>query len=327
MPLAPILLKLLAILCVVALGYVAGRMKWLGDDLHDPARILGNAAFYIFVPALLFRTTSRIDFSVMPWRTLAVFFAPVLLMMLSLYTVLRMRLKAGQPVASPSVRAITASFGNTVQMGIPMAAAMFGEAGLPIHVAIVSLHALTLLTVLTALVETDLARDRVRQGLAEARLGRMLLTTLKNTVIHPVVLPILAGLLWNASGLPMPSLVDETLVQLGQAVVPLCLVLIGLSLAYHGLQGALKAAVLLSLLKLVLLPLVVLLAGRLLFGLSGLPLAVVVMAAALPVGNNALIFAQRYRTLEGEATATAVLSTFAFALTAPLWLWVVTHLS
>ena len=57
-------------------------------------------------------------------------------------------------------------------------------------------------------------------------------------------------------------------------------------------------------------------------GLHGLPLAVVVMAAALPTGSNALLFAQRYATLEAEATAAIVLSTFGFVFTAPAWLLV-----
>ena len=56
------------------------------------------------------------------------------------------------------------------------------------------------------------------------------------------------------------------------------------------------------------------------FGLSGVPLAVLVMAAALPVGSNALLFAQRYATLEAEATAAIVASTVAFVATAALWL-------
>jgi malonate transporter and related proteins len=47
---------------------------------------------------------------------------------------------------------------------------------------------------------------------------------------------------------------------------------------------------------------------------------VLVMMAALPVGSNALIFAQRYETLKAEATGAIVFSTLAFGLTAPLWL-------
>jgi malonate transporter len=53
---------------------------------------------------------------------------------------------------------------------------------------------------------------------------------------------------------------------------------------------------------------------------------VIVMAAALPTGSNALIFAQRYRSQEGETTAAIVASTLLFMLTAPLWLAVLSAL-
>ena len=58
--------------------------------------------------------------------------------------------------------------------------------------------------------------------------------------------------------------------------------------------------------------------GGLMLDLMNLPL--------FPVGSNALIFAQRYRTLEAETTAATVLSTLAFVVTAPLWLAVLAHL-
>ena len=107
---------------------------------------------------------------------------------------------------------------------------------------------------------------------------------------------------------------------LGSAVVPLCLVLIGLSLAYYGVQGSVRGALGVTLLKLLVLPALVLVVAHWGFGLSGLPLSVLVMLAALPVGSNALIFAQRYQTMQAEATAAIVFSTLAFVLTAPLWL-------
>jgi hypothetical protein len=321
--------KLLAIFVAVALGWIAGRMRWLGDERRgaDPARTLSNAAFYIFVPALLFRTTSRLDFDTLPWRTLAAFFVPVVALLLGVYLWQR-RGNRGRalPTAAPSVRAISATFGNTLQIGVPMAAALFGEAGLGIHITVVSLHALTLLTVLTTLVEMDLARARARDE-ATATLASTLATTLRNTIIHPVVLPVVAGMAWNATGIGLPPVIDEALELLGSAVVPLCLVLIGMSLAYYGVRGAARGAVLLSMLKLLLLPAVVLVVAHWAFGLTGLPLAVIVMMAALPVGSNALIFSQRYETLEAEATAAIVFSTFAFVLTAPLWLAVLALLA
>ena len=315
--------KLLAIFVVVAIGWVVGELKWLGpaSDISDPARTLSSAAYYIFVPALLFRTTARIDFKSMPWSTLVAVFVPLMMMLVATYTWVRWRNRDDElPVAAPSVRAISASFGNTVQVGIPMAAALFGETGLAIHLAIVSLHALVLLTLTTALVELDLARAQRRLNLADVHLARTLATTARNTVIHPVVLPVLIGLTWNVLGLPLPTVADEILQTLGQAVVPLCLVLIGMSLAYYGVKGAARSAVALSVLKLLVLPALVLAVAHWGFHLNGLPLAVVVMMAALPIGSNALIFAQRYRALEAETTAATVFSTLGFAVSAPLWL-------
>lgn len=310
--------KLLAIFLTVGLGWVAGRMRWLGSgaDARDPARVMANAAFYIFVPALLFRTTARLDFAALPWRIVAAFFVPAVVFVLLVY--LRQRRRPGLAPAAPAARTVSASFGNSVQLGIPMAAALFGEPGLAIHITLVSLHALVLLTLPTVLVEADLARSQPGPRAIAATIR----STVRNTLVHPVVLPVVAGLAWNLTGLGLHPVADEALSGLGSAVVPVCLVLIGLSLAYYGVQGQWRGAIELSALKLLVLPAMVLGVARWGFGLDGLPLAVVVLMAAMPTGSNALIFAQRYAVLQQEATGAIVLSTFAFALTASLWLGV-----
>jgi len=341
--------KLLAIILTVALGWVVGRMRWLDGAPRrhatapqggssgpaepvppesagagaDPPRLLGNVAFYLLVPALMFRTTAALDFATMPWRTVAAFFVPVLAFLLAVYVWQRASGRAeGHGAAAPSVRAIAATFGNSVQVGIPLAAALFGQRGLEIHVALVSLHAIILLSVLTVLAELDVARHG-----GEQRLLPTLRQTLTNTIVHPVVLPVLAGLACNLAGLELHPVLDEALASLGSAVVPICLVLIGLTLAYYDLQGRIRAAVVITVLKLLVLPALVLATAWWGFGLGGLPLSVVVLMAALPVGSNALIFSQRYETLEAEATAAIVISTAAFAITASLWLGVLAVLS
>jgi malonate transporter len=318
--------KLLAILVAVAIGWIVGRMRWLGHGEAgsdgDPARVLANSAFYIFVPALLFRTTARLDTATLPWAFLLAFFVPVLAVVALIYAFERWRRKPDEAVTVPSVRAITAGFGNTLQVGVPVAAGVFGEQGLAIHIAVVSLHALTILTLLTSLVELDLARGRGSRSF-----GATLRQTVRNTVIHPVVLPVLAGLGWHATGWPLPAVFDEVLQSLGTAVVPLCLTLIGMSLAYYGWPRSWRGIGGLVAAKLLLIPAVVLGIAHWGLGLAGLPLAVIVMVAALPTGSNALIFAQRYRTMETEVTAATVLSTVLYVATAPLWLALLAWLS
>ena len=49
-------------------------------------------------------------------------------------------------------------------------------------------------------------------------------------LFHHLPQAVLAGMAWNLTGAPIPGPVDEVLQMLGTAVVPLCLVAIGLSL-------------------------------------------------------------------------------------------------
>jgi predicted permease len=224
--------------------------------------------------------------------------------------------------AAPATRAVGAIYGNALQLGIPMASALFGEPGLALHVALVSIHGVLLLSLLTVLVEADLARADPQASRASA-----VRNTLRNAIVHPVVLPMLAGAAWNLGGWGLHPVFDQALAGLGGAVVPVCLVLTGVSLATYGLRGSVRGAVVVTLLKLLALPTLVLAVAHWGFGLSGLPLNVLVMMAALPVGSNALIFAQRYETLQAETSTAIVLSTVAFAATASLWLAVLAALA
>lgn len=324
--------KLLVIFGTLAIGWVSIRLRWFGRDNDGAAlsRAIGDAAMTIFVPALLFRTMARLDLAAMPWRVAQAYFMPTVLLALLVYGWLHHRVRvaarsgatSGQLPAAPAIRTLAATYGNGVQLGIPFAAALFGEAGLAIHLALVSLHGVILLTLITVLAELELARTAPATTLRDT-----LHKTLRNTLIHPVVLPVVAGLLWNLLGFGLHPLLDTMLAGLGVAVVPLCLVAIGMTLAVHGVRGKLGDALRLSALKLLLLPLLVLVTARWGFGLDGLALKVAVMMAALPAGTNALIFAQRYRTLEPEATAVIVISTALFALTATAWLMLLAQLA
>ena len=60
-----------------------------------------------------------------------------------------------------------------------------------------------LLTTATVLTENDLGTGRsLRSRVAQ---------TVRRSVVHPVVLPILLGLAYNATGLALPGLVDDVL--------------------------------------------------------------------------------------------------------------------
>lgn len=294
--------KLLPIFLLALAGFLFGRSK--AFDSGHVTRGISNVAFYLFVPALLFRTTSRIDLASLEFRALAAFFVPTVLLMLIVVAVERRRNVAADVAA---VRALSVTFGNTVQIGIPVALAAFGEAGLATHATIIAMHALVMLTTATVLMEWA-RRDRAR----DLSIASVVIPMFRQTMIHPVILPVVAGFAWNIFALPMPGPVDATLSTLAQAAVPLCLVLIGLSMAHYGVAGVVRPAVAQSAVKLLVQPMMVAVAAYWIVPLEHTTAAVTVLCAALPIGANPLLFAQRYNVAERETTAAIALSTIAF---------------
>jgi predicted permease len=137
---------------------------------------------------------------------------------------------------------------------------------------------------------------------------RTVARAVRNSVLHPVPLPIIVGLLFAQTGLVLPTAVDKPLMLLGQAFSPVALVLVGITLALTRVGTHLRGALALAVVKNVVHPLLVAGVGWVL-GVRGLPLTVMVVAAAMPIGANAFLFSQRYRVAEDLVTSAVVVST------------------
>lgn len=301
----PVFAALIPVVLLVALGYAAGRARWLRAE---SSKDLSNLVFLVLTPALMFRTMSRVDVQQLDFRPLLSYFAAVLLLFGATLLWQGFNRRA-------AVLALAASFSNTVMIGIALIGLAYGEAGLVILLTLVSLHALVLLTVATVVLELAVAREA-----AAARpqpIWRTVLGAVRNAVIHPVPLPILLGLLYAQTGWVIPEVVDRPLQWLGQAFGPLALLLVGVTLAGTAVGPHLRGALAVTLAKNLLLPALVALLG-LLLGLTGLPLLVMVVTAALPIGANVFLFSQRYAVAEELVTACVIVSNAAALLTVPL---------
>jgi predicted permease len=219
-----------------------------------------------------------------------------------------------------AARGLANMFSNTVMIGVPLVGLVYGQEGLVTLFTLVSLHALILLTAATVVFELAEARDNQRSGRSAPRpMWRTVLQAVRNGIVHPVPLPILAGLLFAQTGLVLPEVVDRSLQVLGQALGPMALLLVGVTLAYTKVGRNLREAVGIALVKNLVHPLL-LLALAWAFGLDGLPVAVMFTAAALPVGANVFLFTQRYGVMQEEVSASIAVSTALALATVPLML-------
>jgi malonate transporter len=295
----PVLSSLLPVVLLIAIGVIAGKARLIrGEAVRD----LSNLVFLVLTQALLFRTMSTVHLEQLEFRSVALYYAVAAALFIALLLVQGLNSRS-------AVLALAAIFSNTLMIGVPLIGLAYGEAGLVVLFTLISMHALVLLTFATVVLELLVAHEDALAGAAAPR--HMLVTVaqaVKNAVIHPVPLPIIAGLLYAQTGWGLHPVVERPLKLLGDAFGPVALVLVGVTLAHAAIGAQLKGALVISLLKTVLHPLLMLAAGWLV-GLRGLPLAVMVVAASLPVGANVFLFSQRYRKAEDIVTASVAVST------------------
>jgi predicted permease len=307
--LSAIVFTILPVFAVALAGWILSRARLISED---GIKGFGNVTFYLFVPALLFRAMRTVHLESLDLRPVFAYFSGALVVFALSMIVARRWLQRSSRHAAVTGLAVT--FSNTVLLGIPLVKLAFGDPGLVILLMLISMHALILYSTATLALEFgDALGEKKGEGVATRLLS--LGEPLRNTILSPVILPIVAGLAWGLLRLPLPDSIDAPLALLGTASGPCSLVLLRATLANYGIREFWREAAVLMLLKNIGYPLLIWAISRYAFGLDGLALAIVTVTAALPMGANVFLFAQRYQVAQGEITAAVALSTLAGVVT------------
>ena len=312
---SPVFTSLAPVILFIALGFYVGRRGWIRAAA---VKDLANLVFMVLTPALLFRTMSTVHIQDLDFGPVGIYFAAFGLVYAATLAVLGFS-------SLGAARALANTFSNTLMIGVPLVGLVFGDAGLVTLFTLISVHSLILLTAATVVFELASAREHAgREGAEQQPMWRTVLQAVRNGIVHPVPLPIIAGLLFAQTGLTVPEVVGKPLLLLGQALGPIALLLVGVTLAFTKVGHHFKAALRIAMVKCVVHPIVLATLGWAL-GLSGLPLAVMIVAASLPVGANVFLFAQRYAVAEDEVTASVAVSTALALVSMPVVIVAVTR--
>ena len=299
-----IFLKTLPFFAVIGLGFATGRTRFFSEDA---TAYLTKFVFYFALSAMLFGFAANLDLqAIFNWSFVGAYLSATTLVWALVAAVAFAR---GAGVEAAVFEAHTGVIGNVGFLGIPMLALLLGPAAVGPVLMVLAVDLIVFSTVLT-LVITGHREGRMRLAV----FGVLAMGLLKNPMIVSVVL----GLGWGATGWALPVPVNEFLTLLGAAATPCALFAIGASLAGRRAERV-EVAVWLSLAKLVLHPGAVALAVGL-FGVEPYAATVMIAAAALPVAGNVFILAQHYRVAPQRVSAAILISTAAsvFSVTAVL---------
>ncbi|MEK9599173.1 MAG: AEC family transporter [Pontimonas sp.] len=278
---------------VVATGYVTGRIGILGPTALD---VLSKAAFFVFSPALLFIVLGDADIQVLfsdllPVSALAAIGALVLYVVIAVVSRVR---GAGRL----TVGGLAASYVNSNNIGLPLAAYILGDPALAAPVLLFQLIVMSpvALTILDISSHGSLSARRILSG----------------PIRNPLIIGSILGVVVSWWDLELPDIIHEPLDLLGQAAVPTLLFALGLSLASQRLWEARefrREIAMAAIIKLSVMPLIAWLLGVFVFSLDDHALFTVVILAALPSAQNVFNYSQRYHVATPLARDSVVLTT------------------
>lgn len=297
-----IFLKTLPFFLLIGTGWLAGKTGFF------PAQAtawLTKFVFYFALSAMLFRFAATLDIDELfdPGFVLAYLTGSLALWALAFAVANWRRL----PLDQAAMEAHVAMTGNTGFLGVPMLVALLGPAAIGPVLMVLTIDLVVFSTLVTLLITV-------------ARQGRITLSTLiplaRGIVANPMIVSMVAGLIWAKLHIPMPAPLGEFLALLGAAATPGALFAIGASLAERSAER-LGPAIWLSTAKLVLHPLLVAATALLIFGVEPYAAGVMIAAASLPVAGNVYILAQHFGVAAHRVSAAILISTAASIATVP----------
>jgi predicted permease len=298
---------------LLGLGYLTVRIGLLSTEVGEK---LSDFVFTLAIPLLLFTTLARADFhGISPWRVWAAYFVPFaviwVLADLTVRLVFRRDRRAG------IIGGGSAAYGNSVLLGLPLMHAAFGDSGTLFLVVVLAIHLPAMMMISVALNEWAVASSGAAVDRRPRRevLARLALSLAR----HPILIGIVAGSLWRATGLAIPDIAARIIDPLARAAGPVALFSCGTALVNYGMARQIRPAIAISVLKLALMPALVFVAARFL-GLPPIGVAALTLTAACPTGVNTYLIAVQLGTGQALASNALVISTAASVLTVALWL-------
>jgi len=297
----------LPVFALVLCGWVAARRGLLQDSGVEGINIF---VFWFALPAMLFRAVAAHPVSKIadPGYFAAYLLAGAILFAGMLWLARR------RPAGDRTALAFSATHGNVGFLGLPLLAQLGDESRLPAMVMTIVADICVL--IVGSIVLFEFARSGEDGGTPRAARLRAALGGLLRT---PLILGIVAGLVFSATGSQLPTPADALVKLLAQAAGPCALFAIGASLGGRAVVLDRSVGGLL-LAKLVVHPVLV---GAAMWALGVDPAlaAIGVLAAALPTASNTYILSQRYGIDTRAIGSAIVIGTFAAAGTVSFVIW------
>lgn len=224
------------IFLMMLLGVLFRRLGWI-DEVF--ASKMNKFVFLVPLPALLFEDLATVDF-VQVWNLKFVLFCFVATFLSIAIAAAVSFLWKDRPIQGEFIQASYRS--SAALLGIAFIQNIYGDSGMAplMIIGSVPLYNVMAVVVLSFFQPEKKKLDR-----------QVWVNTLKGIVTNPIIIGIVAGLLWSALRLQMPAILEKTVSNIGAVATPMGLMAMGATFDIRKAFGKAKPAITASVMKLV----------------------------------------------------------------------------
>ena len=289
---------------LIFLGLFARATGFIGED---GALNLSKFAFFVALPPMMFMNVAAGNpEDILNWGF--VWRYELATITLFIVTALLARSAFSLTRLESGIFGLNAAYPNYGYMGVPLAIMAFGDAA-AMPLALMLFADTVILLMLTAAFVVGGAG-----GLVTA-MRRTMLTLVKN----PLLISVVAGLAFAASGLALSGPIDTIITMLAGAAAPVALFALGATVYGQPLAKAVPEIASISAVRLFLHPAMV--AGLFLPGQDIIWVQTAILAASLPVAANVFVLASHYGGYAGRTASAILASTILASISVPVVLF------
>ena len=295
---------------IILCGSLARLWGWFSEE---SGRTLARFAFFVVLPPFMFIAITSIDVTALFHIGFVLRYELVTITMFfiaGIFATFVIRLTPQQR----GLFCLNTAYPNYGYIGVPLAILAFGQqAAAPISLILVC-------DTITLLVMTTIMSHNAATG----HLGRALRDTIISMLRNPLLLTVLVGLGFSASGFQLAALPEQFLKMLAGAAAPTALFALGITLVGQPIRAALTELATISLIKLMIHP--VLIAAAFLLWPSSQPIdplwiQLAVLFASLPIAANVFALSQFYNVYTGRTATAIMITTICASITVPVTLF------
>lgn len=295
--------QVLTMFILSAVGYICFRTNKIS---MEGCRTISNILIYLSLPCVIINSF-LVEYSTE--RLMGLIYSSIAAMIVMIICIVVSRIFfAKDPILN-----FAAAFSNPGFFGIPLIVATLSNGAVFYIAAFIAFVNLLQWSYGVALLTTDPSTS------CEKRSWKKFIPSPKRLLKAPFMIAVIIGLFFFLTGLPMPELISKSIQYIANLNTPLAMFTIGIYLAQTNPGKMFKKPqlYLLSVVRLIVIPLVALLVLSILPAeFAEMKLALLIVSAC-PTGSNVAVYAQLYDSDYSYAVETVIISTLLSIITIP----------